>query len=101
MTATTTVTNTGEVAGETVVQLYVHDRVASRVRPVRELKGFNKIALRPGESAQVSFQLDRSLLAFTGMDLVCRAEPGLFDVWITDSSANGTPVQFELCPPKA
>jgi beta-glucosidase len=101
LTATTTVTNTGEVAGETVVQLYVHDRVASRVRPVRELKGFNKIALRPGESAQVSFQLDRSLLAFTGMDLVCRAEPGLFDVWITDSSANGTPVQFELCPPKA
>lgn len=100
LTATTTVTNTGEVAGETVVQLYVHDRVASRVRPVRELKGFNKIALRPGESAQVSFQLDRSLLAFTGMDLVCRAEPGLFDVWITDSSANGTPVQFELCPPK-
>jgi beta-glucosidase len=100
LTATTTVTNTGEVAGETVVQLYVHDRVASRVRPVRELKGFNKIALRAGESAQVSFQLDRSLLAFTGIDLVCRAEPGLFDVWITDSSANGTPVQFELCPPK-
>lgn len=100
LTVTATVTNTGQIAGETVAQLYVHDRVASRVRPVRELKGFNKIALLAGESAQVSFQLDRSLLAFTGIDLLCTAEPGLFDVWITDSSANGTPVQFELCPPK-
>ena len=97
---TSTVTNTGEVAGETVVQLYVHDRVASRVRPVRELKGFNKIALLAGESAQVSFQLDRHLLAFTGTDLEFSAEPGLFDVWITDSSVGGTPVQFELLPPK-
>jgi beta-glucosidase len=96
LTLTTTVTNTGDVAGETVVQLYVHDRVASRVRPVRELKGFNKIALLAGESAQVSFQLDRSLLAFTGTDLVFGAEPGLFDVWITDSSVNGVAVQFEL-----
>jgi beta-glucosidase len=87
------------VAGETVVQLYVHDRVASRVRPVRELKGFNKIALLAGESAQVSFQLDRSLLAFTGTDLVFGAEPGLFDVWITDSSVNGVAVQFELLAP--
>jgi len=99
LTLTSTITNTGDVAGETVVQLYVHDRVASRVRPVRELKGFNKIALLAGESAQVSFQLDRSLLAFTGMDLAFSAEPGLFDVWITDSSVNGVPVQFELLPP--
>ena len=97
---TTTVTNTGAVAGETVVQLYVHDRVASRVRPVRELKGFNKIALLAGESAQVQFQLDRHLLAFTGTDLVFGAEPGLFDLWVTDSSANGSAVQFELLPPK-
>ncbi|TMN19137.1 glycoside hydrolase family 3 N-terminal domain-containing protein [Pseudoxanthomonas sp. X-1] len=98
---TTTVTNTGAVAGETVVQLYVHDRVASRVRPVRELKGFNKIALLAGESAQVRFQLDRHLLAFTGTDLVFGAEPGLFDLWVTDSSANGSAVQFELLAPKA
>ena len=97
---TATVTNIGAVAGETVVQLYVHDRVASRVRPVRELKGFNKIALLAGESAQVQFQLDRQLLAFTGTDLVFGAEPGLFDLWVTDSSANGSAVQFELLPPK-
>ena len=67
---------------------------------MRELKGFNKIALLAGESAQVQFQLDRQLLAFTGTDLVFGAEPGLFDLWVTDSSANGSAVQFELLPPK-
>ena len=96
LTITTTVTNTGDVAGEEVVQLYIHDRVASRVRPVRELKGFRKIALQPGESAEVVFTLDRHALGFTGRDGVYRAEPGLFDVWVCASSISGEPVQFEL-----
>ncbi len=78
------------------MQLYVHDRVASRVRPVRELKGFRKIALQPGESAEVVFTLDRHALGFTGRDGVYRAEPGLFDVWVCASSISGEPVQFEL-----
>ncbi len=99
LTVTATVTNTGQVAGETVVQLYVHDKVASRVRPVRELKGFSKVALQPGESAEVSFTLDRSLLAFTGPDLSFGAEPGAFDLWVSQCSASGTPAQFELLPP--
>lgn len=97
---TVTLTNTGAVAGEEVVQLYVHDRVASRVRPVRELKAFTKVALAPGESRQVAFHLDRRQLAFTGADGQCRAEPGWFDVWVCASSASGEAVGFELLAPR-
>lgn len=97
---TVTLTNTGAMAGEEVVQLYVHDRVASRVRPVRELKAFTKVALVPGESRQVAFHLDRRQLAFTGVDGQCRAEPGLFDVWVCASSASGEAVSFELLAPR-
>jgi beta-glucosidase-like glycosyl hydrolase len=96
LTVTTTLTNAGSVAGEEVVQLYIHDRVASRVRPVRELKDFRKVALQPGESAEVVFTLTREQLAFTGRDGVLRAEPGLFDVWVCASSMAGDAVQFEL-----
>ncbi|WP_066092902.1 glycoside hydrolase family 3 N-terminal domain-containing protein [Xanthomonas massiliensis] len=99
LTVTTTVTNTGTVAGEEVVQLYVHDRVASRVRPVRELKAFRKIALQPGESAQVAFTLDRHALAFTDPRGEYGAEPGLFDLWVCADSQAGEPVQFELLAP--
>ena len=90
------ITNTGERAGEEVVQLYVHDRVASRVRPIRELKGFRKVALRPGEHADVEFVLDRQALSFTRANGEFGAEPGLFDVWITSSAQEGEAVRFEL-----
>jgi len=96
LTVTTTITNTGSVAGEEVVQLYVHDRVASRVRPVRELKRFSKIALQPGQSQTVTFHLRAQDLAFTGVDGRFAAEPGEFDLWVAPSSASGVPVQFEL-----
>ena len=99
LVVTTPVTNTGAVAGEEVVQLYVHDRVASRVRPVRELKAFEKILLSPGEAKDVVFRLGREQLAFTHADGVCSAEPGLFDLWVCASSASGEAVQFELLPP--
>ncbi|SEW25149.1 glycoside hydrolase family 3 N-terminal domain-containing protein [Luteibacter sp. 329MFSha] len=93
----TTVTNTGKVAGEEVVQLYIHDRVASRVRPVRELKAFRKIMLAPGESEDVSFELTRRDLAFTHRDgTTFDAEPGEFDVWIAGSSAAGESARFVL-----
>lgn len=95
-----TVTNTGDVDGEEVVQLYVHDRVASRVRPVRELKAFRKILLAAGASEEVSFELTRSDLAFTHVDgHTFEAEPGLFDVWVTGSSATGTASSFTLMKP--
>lgn len=93
------VTNTGDVAGEEVVQLYVHDRVASRVRPVRELKAFRKLMLLPGQTIEVEFSLDRQQLAFTGNDMQLRAEPGDFDFWACSSSTTGEPVRFTLLPP--
>jgi len=92
-----TVTNVGDVAGEEVVQLYIHDRVASRVRPVRELKAFRKILLAPGASEEVSFELTRADLAFTHRDGVTfEAEPGDFQVWISGSSATGESATFVL-----
>jgi len=92
-----TVTNTGAVPGEEVVQLYVHDRVASRVRPVRELKAFRKIMLAPGASEEVAFELTRRDLAFTHRDgTTFDAEAGTFDVWIAGSSAAGEAAMFEL-----
>ncbi|WP_028917517.1 glycoside hydrolase family 3 N-terminal domain-containing protein [Pseudoxanthomonas sp. J35] len=93
------VRNGGERAAEEVVQLYVHDRVGSRVRPVRELKGFRKILLQPGETRDVEFTLSRSELAFTRADGTHGAEPGSFDVWIAPSSVAGTPARFELLAP--
>jgi len=92
----TTLRNTSAVAGEEVVQLYVHDRVASRVRPVRELKAFQKVMVAAGASVEVEFHLDRQQLAFTGVDGDYTAEPGLFDVWVCASSVSGDAVSFEL-----
>lgn len=99
LVVTTTVTNTSAVTAEEVVQLYVHDRVASRVRPVRELKAFAKIALAPGQARDVVFRLNRGQLAFTNSEGVFTAEPGLFDLWVCASSADGEPVRFELLAP--
>ncbi len=98
LTITTTLTNTGRVAAEEVAQLYMHDRVASRVRPVRELKRFQKVLLQPGESTEVVFTLDRHDLAFTNRDGVTTAEPGAFQLWVCASSTSGEAVEFELLP---
>ncbi|AJC46879.1 glycoside hydrolase family 3 N-terminal domain-containing protein [Xanthomonas sacchari] len=98
LTVTTRIDNVGEREGEEVVQLYIHDRVASRVRPVRELKAFRKVRLAAGEGMEVRFTLDRHALAFTGRDGQCAAEPGMFDLWVCASSASGEPVAFELLP---
>jgi beta-glucosidase len=93
---TATVTNTGKVAGEHVVQLYVRDRVASRTRPVRELKRFLRVALRPGEKREVRFTLERSALMFVGDDNRWIAEPGMFDLWVANSAVDGLAASFEL-----
>ena len=96
LTVSVVVRNTGKRAGEEVVQLYIHDRVASRVRPVRELKGFRKVLVQPGESVEVSFTLDRHALAFSNPKGEFGAEPGLFDLWLCADSRSGEPAQFEL-----
>lgn len=86
LTATVTVTNTGMYSGEEVVQLYIHDPVASVSRPVKELKGFNKISLDPGESTRVEFLITSELLKFYNSDLVYDWEAGEFTIYIGTNS---------------
>ncbi len=74
--------------GEEVVQLYLRDRVASVVRPVMELKGFQRVHLQPGESRELRFAITRESLAFYNNSLQCVAEPGWFDVMVGASSAD-------------
>ncbi len=88
ITATVTVTNDGKYAGEEVVQLYITDPVASVTRAVKDLKGFQKIALQPGESKEVSFTIGTEQLSFFNSDLKKVWEPGKFIVHIGTSSSN-------------
>ncbi|WP_421992543.1 beta-glucosidase BglX [Qipengyuania sp.] len=98
ITASATVTNTGDRAGEEVVQLYVRDLVGSVTQPVQELKGFEKVMLQPGEARTVSFTLRPEDLAFTRADMTHGWEPGEFQLWIAPSSgaAASTPVTFSI-----
>lgn len=96
LTASVTVTNTGKRAGEEVVQLYVRDLVGSVTRPVKELKGFRKLMLRPGEARKISFTLSDKDLAFHRADMSYGAEPGDFKLWIGPSSAEGSESAFVL-----
>jgi beta-glucosidase len=95
---TAKVTNTGQVHGEHVVQLYIRDRVASRTRPVRELKGFQRVSLAPGQSREVKFELKRENLMFVGDEDHWIVEPGMFDIWVANSSVDGLAGSFELAP---
>ena len=89
--------NRGKRAAEEVVQLYVHDRVASITRPVRELKAYRKLALAPGQSQVVRFRLRASDLRFIGTANEPVIEPGTFDVWIAPSAeSDGVHGTFEL-----
>ena len=88
VTASVTVTNTGKRDGTEVVQLYIHDLVGSITRPVKELKGFERINLRAGESRKVTFTITPDMLRFYNYDLKHVAEPGDFDVMIGTNSQN-------------
>jgi beta-glucosidase len=94
--ATITVTNDGNYDGEEVVQLYLHDKVASITPPVKELKGFQKIFLKKGESKDVVFNINHSDLIFYDTDLKLIAEPGDFDVMIGGNSRDVKSATFEL-----
>lgn len=89
------VTNTGERTGQEVVQLYLRDVVGSISRPMKELKGFQKIELAPGTSQTVSFTIDESLLQFYNADLEYVAEAGTFEVMIGGSSVDTQSLSFE------
>jgi beta-glucosidase len=93
---TVEVTNTGTRDGEELVQLYIHQVAASMTRPVRELKDFQHVALKAGETKSVTFQLPTSKLSFLGEDLKPRVEPGSFKVWAAPNASEGIEGSFSL-----
>lgn len=97
ITVTAHVRNTGSTDGEMVVQLYTRQLVASVTRPVKELKGFQKIALKAGESKQVTFELTSDDLAFYGIDMQKKTEPGNMKLWVAQHAAdNSNEIDFSI-----
>jgi beta-glucosidase len=94
--ATVEVTNNGGYDGEETVQFYIQDLVGSVVRPVKELKGFQKIFLKKGESRQVSFTIDADKLRFYNAELKYIYEPGDFKVYIGGNSQDVKEAVFKL-----
>ncbi|NDP19583.1 MAG: glycosyl hydrolase [Paludibacter sp.] len=94
--ASVNVTNTGGVAGEEVVQCYVRDLVGSVTRPVKQLKGFEKIALKAGESKVITFTIKPEMLAFHRLDMSYGTEPGDFKLFIGGNSRDVKEVGFKL-----
>lgn len=90
------VANTGTRTGSEVVQLYVRDLLGSVTRPVKELKGFQRITLEPGETQTVRFTLHAQELGFHGLDMQYRVEPGTFAVWIGPDSVRGLDGTFTV-----
>lgn len=90
------VMNTGSRAGEEVVQLYVRDLVASATRPVKELKGFQKIMLKAGESRAVTFTLTERDLSFYRQDMTFGTEPGEFDIMVGGNSTDLKKVRVQM-----
>jgi len=96
LTVTVDVKNTGQRAGDEVVQLYLRDLVASVSRPVKELKGFERVALRPGETKQVSFVIGTDQLGFWNRQLRFVVEPGAFQVMVGSNSESTIDSKFEV-----
>lgn len=90
------VTNTGNFDGKEVVQLYIRDLVGSTTRPVKELKGFQKIMIKKGETKTVRFTLSEEDLKFYNFNLEYVAEPGQFEVFIGTNSDTKIKALFEL-----
>ena len=91
-----TLTNTGTCEGTEIAQVYVRDLVGSVTRPVKELKAFERITLAPGESRTVTLSLPVSELAFYGLDMVKKVEPGDFQLWVAGDSASGEALSFKV-----
>lgn len=96
LTAYVTITNTGKVAGEEIVQLYTRDLVGTSTRPVKELKGFQKIMLQPGESKVVTFNITEEDLKFYNSDLKFVAEAGDFKAFVGPNVRDVKEVDFKL-----
>lgn len=101
-TATVRVRNTGERAGTDLVQLYARDVFASVTRPVAQLLGYARVALEPGEEAEVRFEVPAARLAFTGREGVRIVEPGRVELWVgPDCATRETETALELVGPAA
>ena len=96
ITATVTVSNTGKVVGEEVVQLYLRDKVGSVSRPVKQLKGFEKISLKPGESRTVNFEINEEMLRFWRADMTYGSEKGEFMVMVGPNASVQNGQSFRL-----
>jgi beta-glucosidase len=95
--ASALVSNTGTREAEEVVQLYVRDLACSEgAQPEQELRGFQRVRLRPGESREVRFNLTDQVLGFFGRDGAWRVEPGRFQIWIAPHAQTGTPANYDL-----
>ena len=94
--ASVKVKNTGKYKGKEIVEMYIQDLFGSVVRPVKELRGFKKIELMPGEEKTVEFEITTDTLAFVGADLKRKAEKGKFRIFIGQSSEIEPFAEFEL-----
>ncbi len=96
ITVTVPVTNKGKMAGKEVVQLYLRDLVASRTRPVKELKGFEMVELQPGETKDVTFNITNKMLEFYNANREWASEEGRFEVFIGGNSRDVKSAEFYL-----
>jgi len=93
---TAEVRNTGSRAAEEVVQIYIRQTGTGVARPVRELKGFRRITLAPGQSQKVEFTLGRDELKFWNIDMNDVVEPAQLSVWVVPDSTQGKPAQVSI-----
>jgi beta-glucosidase len=100
VTVSATVTNTGSRVGDEVVQLYIHQRAGRASRPVRELKGFQRVALKPGERRTVTFELnEKSVRYWNAAEKDWVVDPGTFDLWVGSSSNTDNHATFSVSGP--
>jgi len=97
-TVSVDVTNTGQRAGVEVVQMYIHDVVSSVTRPTKELKGFERVSLAPGETKTITLPITPDRLAFYNRRMERVVEPGAFDVMVGPSSKTLQTVRLQVAP---
>ncbi|MEO8172418.1 MAG: glycoside hydrolase family 3 N-terminal domain-containing protein [Sediminibacterium sp.] len=90
------VTNTGKVSGDEIVQLYIHQKVSSATRPLKELKDFSRLSLKPGETKTVSFKIDKEKLSYWNKEKKWVVEPGVFELMVGGSSLNKDLKKIEM-----
>ena len=96
LTISASITNTGDKDGKELVQLYIQDVIGSITRPIRELKGFEHVSLKSGETKKVSFTISSKDLKFVNSNMRFIAEKGKFNAWIAPNASSGLQTSFNL-----